>query len=57
MLSGMDQIAKYCKQSRNTILSWIADKEFPAKRIGNGKWVSSEELINDWIKKYIINKT
>ncbi len=47
-LSGMSAICGYCQRAEPTILKWIREEDFPAKKIGGGIWESDTGLIDDW---------
>lgn len=51
-LSNMCEITDHCKRSEKTILKWIRNLGFPAKKIC-GTWISDTELIAEWWKKII----
>ncbi len=46
-LSGMRAICDYVNRSEPTVLSWIREMDFPAKKIG-GIWESDRRLIDEW---------
>ncbi|MDY0164315.1 hypothetical protein [Desulfobotulus sp.] len=46
-LVGMEAIARYVHRSPATILGWVQERGFPAKKI-DGRWESSVSLIDDW---------
>ncbi len=52
-LSGMSAICKYCSRAEPTILKWIREEDFPARKIGGGIWESDTGLIDDWRVKKI----
>ena len=51
-LDGMKAICNYVKRSEATVMDWIRNMEFPAKKLG-GTWVSDVELIVNWKRKII----
>ena len=46
-LVGMEQIAKYVRRSPATVLAWVQERGFPARKI-DGRWESSVSLVDDW---------
>lgn len=52
VLTGMKDIQKQVNMSEASVLLWIRDANFPAKKIG-GIWVSETEAINRWCAKLI----
>lgn len=46
-LTGMKEIAAYARRSESTILAWVRDMDFPARKIG-GVWESNTCLIDRW---------
>lgn len=46
-LTGMKEIAHYARRSEVTILTWIRDMDFPARKIG-GVWESNTSLVDQW---------
>jgi hypothetical protein len=55
-LSGMKVISEYVRRSPSTVLSWIRELGFPARKIG-GIWESDKELIDQWRKDQIRAQT
>ena len=49
-LTGMKEICKYVSRSEATVLNWIRDEEFPAKKL-DGIWESHTAKIDDWRMK------
>lgn len=49
-LIGMKAICQQVQRSEATVLIWIRDMDFPAKKIG-GIWESSTEAIRKWKEK------
>lgn len=47
-LKGMLEISNYARRSESTILQWIRDLGFPAKKITCGVWESDTDLIDRW---------
>lgn len=52
-LSGMDEITEYARRSSVTILDWIRNMNFPARKIG-GIWESDTSLIDQWRREQIM---
>lgn len=46
-LTGMKEISKYVNRSQATVIRWIKNKNFPAKKI-DGVWESHTGKIDDW---------
>ena len=46
-LVGMKEICDYARRSESTVLCWIRDMEFPAKKI-SGIWESNTMLVDKW---------
>ena len=57
VLKGMLAITKYAQRSESTIISWINQLDFPAKKISGAIWESDTELITEWRKKQIQTAT
>jgi hypothetical protein len=55
-LRGMKAIADYMQRSEATILVFISQMDFPAKKISNGIWESDTELADAWRKRMITTK-
>lgn len=53
-LSGMKEITQHCQRSEMTIMKWIRNFKFPAKKLG-GVWESDTDLIAEWRKLVIKN--
>ena len=49
LLYGASQICDYMRCSQSTLRSWVKRHAFPAVKMPNGSWVSSTQLIDDWI--------
>jgi predicted DNA-binding transcriptional regulator AlpA len=49
-LTGMKEICKYVSRSEATVLNWIRDEEFPAKKL-DGIWESHTAKIDAWRMK------
>ena len=47
-LSGMGEICTYVRRSETTVLGWIRDLGFPAKKLSGKMWESDKELIDKW---------
>jgi predicted DNA-binding transcriptional regulator AlpA len=54
-IKGMKAICDYVGFSESTVLIWIRDRDFPAKRI-NGEWISSEGAVEKWMQETGIEK-
>jgi len=53
-LIGMKAIKEHVRMSEATVLSWIREAEFPAKKIrGRGIWISDTDAIAMWRKGYV----
>ena len=52
-LSGMKEIASYCKRSESTILKWIRELNFPAVKVRGGTWESDSTEIDVWRRSLI----
>jgi hypothetical protein len=46
-LVGMKEIANYVRRSESTVIIWISQMEFPAKKIG-GIWETTTEKADAW---------
>jgi hypothetical protein len=47
VLTGMKDIQKHVNFSEATVLAWIRNEGFPAKKLG-GVWISDTESISQW---------
>ncbi len=54
-LSGMRAICDYVNRSEPTVLSWIRELGFPAKKI-SGIWESDRRLIDEWRRAQVAGK-
>lgn len=52
-LHGMKDITVYVKRSESTVLKWIINAGFPAKKVAGGIWVSDKVLIDEWLRSQI----
>ena len=52
MLTGKKVITAYVGRSWTTIMLWVRERSFPARKI-NGIWESDSDLIIEWRKKEI----
>jgi hypothetical protein len=52
ILMGMKDIQKQVNMSEATVLAWIRNEGFPARKVG-GVWVSETETINRWFAKIV----
>lgn len=52
ILTGMKDIQKQVNMSEASVLAWIRDAGFPAKKIG-GVWISETEAISRWCARLI----
>ena len=51
---GMKEICEYVKASEATVLIWIRESGFPARKVrGKGIWLSDTVAIDAWLA-YII---
>ena len=55
-LSGMKEICAYVRRSEATVLDWIRQLDFPAKKINGGIWESDTKLVNRWRENQIMSK-
>lgn len=56
-LVGMKAIADHVKMSEATVLSWIREAAFPAKKIrGRGIWLSDTDAVAAWRKGYVLGQ-
>lgn len=46
----MEEVAKYLQVSRDTILSLIKDKKFPAHKVGK-QWRFDLKEVDSWVKE------
>ncbi len=51
-LAGMTAICKYAKKTEVTVLKWIMERGFPAKKL-DGTWQSDKILIDNWLRRQI----
>lgn len=51
-LMGMKDIQKHVNMSEATVLVWIRQVGFPAKKVG-GIWISDTEAISRWLVRLI----
>jgi len=51
-LSGMKRISEYVSRSEPTVLAWIRNNGFPARKIG-GIWESKKDKIDEWKEKFL----
>jgi len=51
-LNGMKEISGFVGYSPSTILVWIRDCYFPARKLA-GIWISDREEIAEWRRAYI----
>jgi hypothetical protein len=47
ILSGMKAICDYVKRSEPTVLAYIKNQSFPARKVG-GVWECSKEDVDEW---------
>lgn len=52
-LTGQKMIKAFVGRSWDTIMMWIEERGFPAKKI-DGVWESDTDLIIEWRKKKIL---
>jgi hypothetical protein len=48
---GLDNIGRAFQRSRWTIRRWIANEGFPAARLPNDEWVTTQTLIDQWVQE------
>lgn len=53
LLKGMNEIKRYAKRSEATVIAWIKQREFPAKKIDTGIWMSTTQKIDTWFKEQL----
>lgn len=51
-LEGMAQIADYVGKSYPTVLKFIKNENFPAKKLG-GEWTSYTDLVDEWKRRRV----
>lgn len=56
ILVTLEEIAIYSGRSKNTILKWVDDDNFPATKV-DGRWESNTELIDNWQRRRIERMT
>lgn len=49
-LTGMKDICRYVSRSESTVIGWIRDEDFPAKKI-DGVWEAHTGKIDAWRMK------
>lgn len=49
-LTGMKEICRYVSRSESTVINWIRDEDFPAKKI-DGVWEAHTGKVDDWRMK------
>lgn len=52
-LMGMAEICAKVNRSESTVLNWIRDMDFPAKKVG-GIWEATEADITKWKKEQMV---
>lgn len=50
ILVTLEEIATYSGRSKNTILKWVEENNFPAIKV-DGRWESNADLIEDWQRR------
>ncbi|MGA1846897.1 hypothetical protein [Deferribacter abyssi] len=55
ILVGMKAIRQYVGRSEATVLKWIKEDGFPAKKV-DGVWESDTVLIEKWRRKMIAER-
>lgn len=50
ILVTLEDIAIYSGRSKNTILKWVEEENFPASKV-DGRWESNADLIEDWQRR------
>lgn len=48
-LEGLEQIASYIRHSTDTVRRWHRKHDFPLIRLSNGKYATTQSLIDDWL--------
>lgn len=54
-LSGMKEIIAFVGRSEATVLLWVREYDFPARKI-SGQWESDRGLIEEWRVNQIRNQ-
>jgi hypothetical protein len=49
ILRGLDQIGRFVGYGPAAIRRWVANENFPARRLPDGSWLSSGSAITKWI--------
>ncbi len=49
LLYGAAAICAYMGFSQSTLRSWIKHQAFPVAKMPDGRWVTSTQLIDNWI--------
>jgi hypothetical protein len=49
-LKGMKEIKDYVRRSESTVMDWIQNENFPAKKIDHA-WESHTGKIDEWMMK------
>lgn len=49
-LTGMKDICRYVSRSESTVIGWIRDEDFPAKKI-DGIWEAHTAMVDAWRMK------
>lgn len=53
ILQGMGEIRAYVNRSEATVVRWIKELGFPARRITGGTYESDKALVDEWRRKQI----
>lgn len=54
VLNGMKEICAYVGRSETTVLGWIRNSEFPAKKTKkNGVWMSNRRKVDAWLNNFL----
>ncbi|MEW5734019.1 MAG: hypothetical protein AB1921_04140 [Thermodesulfobacteriota bacterium] len=54
-LCGMKDLVRYTGRDKRTVLKWIREHGFPARRL-DGRWESDTVLIDEWRRKRILSR-
>ncbi len=50
VIVGLDAIGAIFSRTRWTIRRWIDHEDFPASRLPDGTWTTSQTLIDAWLQ-------
>lgn len=49
LMLSLREIGAYCRRHPATVKRWIETRGFPAARLPDGRWTTSEALIDGWL--------